>query len=104
MILEGNANGWKLAAHRRLPFDSAPLLAEYERTDFIKRCGVTAELVIEEFRTARLQLTAYIVWKAKHYPARDDSCELLQEFRALVDIEPYLPLEYVGLTSALYRD
>ena len=104
MILDGRENGWELAAHRRLPFDVVPLLAEYERQNFSERCGVTAHLVIEEFRTARLQLAAYLDWKAKRHAGKEDSFELLQEFRDLNDIEPYLPPAYRGLTSALYRD
>jgi predicted phosphodiesterase len=104
MILAGRADGWRLAAHRRIPVDVAPLLAEYERTRFIERCGVTAQLVMDEFRTARLQLAAYLNWKAKRHPVRDDSPELLREFRDLDDIEPYLPPEYRELTSALHRD
>lgn len=104
MILDGSENGWQLAAHRRLPIDISPLLDEYERTNFVERCGITAQLVIEEFRTARLQLAAYIEWKAKHHADRDDSLELLQAFRKLDDLAPYLPPAYRGLTSALYRD
>lgn len=104
LILDGRADGWKLAAHRRLPIDVAPLLAEFQRTNFSQRCGVTAQLVMEEFRTARLQLAAYLDWKGKRHAEREDSIELLQEFRALTDATPYLPPAYVGLTSALYRD
>ena len=69
-----------------------------------ERCGVSAHLVIEEFRRARLHLAAYIDWKAKHHDERDDSPELLREFRNLDDVTPYLPPAYRGLTSALYRD
>ncbi len=104
MILDGRADGWELAAHRRLPVDVAPLLAEYERTNFSERCGVTGHLVIDEFRSARLHLAAYINWKARHHDACDDSPELLREFRNLPDVTPYLPPAYIGLTSALYRD
>ena len=70
LILDGREDGWKLAARRRLPIDVAPLLAEFERTNFIERCGVTAHLVVEEFRTARLQLAAYLDWKAKHHAGK----------------------------------
>ena len=104
MILDGRDAGWELAAHRRLPINVAPVLAEFERTNFTERCGVTAHLVIDEFRSARLHLAAYISWKAKHRDAYDDSLELLQEFRNLPDVTPYLPPAYRGLTSALYRD
>ena len=104
MILDGRAGGWELAAHRRVPIDVAPLLAEFERQNFTERCGVTAHLVIEEFRSARLQLAAYLIWKQQHHAGRDDSYDLLREFRDLADVSPYLPPAYRGLTSALYRD
>ena len=104
MILDGNEGGWELTARRRVPIDVSPLLAEFERTDFAKRCGVAALLVIEEFRSARLQLAAYLDWKVKHHAGKDDSMELLRAFRELEDLEPYLPPAYRGLTSELYRD
>lgn len=104
MILDGREDGWRLAAHRRIPFELAPVLAEFERGNFIERCGVAAHLVVEEHRTARLQLAAYLDWKQQHHAGQDDSLELLQEFRNLPDITPYLPPAYIGLTSALYRD
>ena len=37
-------------------------------------------------------------------PGKHDSPELLQAFRDLQDVAPYLPPAYRGLTSALYRD
>ena len=104
MLLDGREDGWRLAAHRRIPIDVAPVLAEFERTRFTERCGVTAHLVIDEFRSARLQLAAYLDWKGKHYPGRDDSLDLLGAFRGLEDMTPYLPPAYRGLTSALHRD
>ncbi len=104
MILDGSENGWQLAAHRRLPIDAAPLLDEYKRTQFVERCGVTAHLVIDEVRTARLQLAAYLNWKEQRHAGQEDSLELLKAFRALEDKAPYLPRAYRGLTSALYRD
>lgn len=104
MILDGRADGWRLAAHRRVPFDIAPVLAEFERTNFAERCGVTAHLVIDEFRSARLHLAAYLDWKDKRHPGRHDSFCMLREFRDLDDMTPYLPRAYRGLTSALFRD
>ena len=104
MILEGHNQGWELAAHRRVPFNSAPLFAEFQRQDIVAQCGVTGYLVVEEFRSARLQLAPYLVWKQDNYADRDDSFELLQEFCALDDIERYLPPVYRDLRSALYRD
>ena len=104
MILEGNTQGWQLIAHRRLDFDLSRLMDEFQRQDFIARCGVTGHLVIEEFRAARLYLAPFIVWKERHYPEQEDSFALLQEFLDLDDIDNYLPADYRGLTPELYQD
>ena len=104
MILEGSSQGWELAAHRRVPFDLAPLFAEFEQLDFAARAGVTGRLVIEEFRTARLYLAPYIVWKQSAHPDRDDSIELLDEFLSLSDRSEFTPPPYRELTPDLYRD
>ncbi len=104
MILESDQRGWELIAHRRVDFDPARLIDEFERQDFVARCGVTGCLVIEEFRAARLYLAPFIIWKGKHYPEQEDSFALLREFLALDDIDDYLPAPYRGLTPELYRD
>ena len=46
-----DATGWELAAHRRVRFDYDPLYREFDRQNFVERGGVTARLVIEEFRS-----------------------------------------------------
>lgn len=104
MVLEGNSRGWELAAHRRVTLDLAPLFAEFEREDFVARCGVTGELVLEEFRHARLYLAPYLVWKQRHYADHKDNRALLREFLSLDDCAEYCPAPYRGLTAELYRD
>lgn len=104
MILEGRADGWSLVAHRRVPFELARLEAEFERQNFVARCGVTGQLVLEEFRAARLYLAPYIDWKLDAYPDGPDSPELLREFLALDNRCHWTPPDYRGLTASLYRD
>ncbi len=104
MILDGGAQGWKLETHRRVGYDPAPLFAEFARQAFVERCGPTAELVIEEFRHARLRLAPYVVWKRQTYPNAEDSQELLDEFRSLGCIDEYMPAAYRGLEAELYCD
>ncbi|MCY3782086.1 MAG: metallophosphoesterase family protein [Chloroflexi bacterium] len=104
MIIHGNSQGWELAAHRRVAFDRARSFAEFERQDFVARCGVTGQLILEEFRNSRLVLAPYIVWKGERYPDQEDSIALMQEFLALEDHSDYLPPEYRGLTAELHRD
>ena len=104
MILDGSAQGWQLAAHRRAPFDYEPLYREFRRQNFVERGGVTASLVIEEFRIARLQVHAYIRWKKERHGERPDDSELLRAFLDLDDISAFTPAAYRGLTSQLHRD
>lgn len=104
MILDGDHQGWELHAHRRLAYDRAPLFDEFERQRFVERCGVTARLLIDEFRCARLRLYPYLIWKQQHHAHQPDSLELYDEFGQLHDICQYIPPAYNGLTNALHRD
>ena len=104
MILAGDECGWQLEAHRRVAYNPAPIFAEFERQAFVERCGVTAQLVMDEFRYARLRLAPYIVWKRQTYPTRPDCPALLAEFLALDSFEPYMPEAYRGLVAELNRD
>jgi len=104
MILDGNHAGWELTAHRRIPFDYAPLYAEFKRQRFVEQCGVTAHLVIEEFRTARLQVYPYQAWKQAHHPNQPDSPDLLAAFLQLDDVAGFMPAAYRNLDKRLYRD
>lgn len=104
MILEGDEKGWNLLNHRRVAFDIARLLDEFKRQDFVGLCGVTGHLVIKEFRTARLYLAPFIIWKQQHYPEQEDSLTLLDQFLALQNRDDYLPAPYRGLTPDLHRD
>ena len=104
MILDGDEKGWKLAAHRRVPFDYAPLYAEFQRQRFAEHCGVTARLVIQEFRSARLQVHPYHQWKQAHYPDQPDSLDLMNAFLQLDGAEAFMPAAYRGLDNRLYPD
>lgn len=103
IILDGNHAGWELSAHRRVPFDYAPLYAEFEVQQFVEHCGVTAHLVIEEFRTARLQVHPYNRWKQANHPNQPDSLDLLAAFLQLDEVEGYMPPAYRRLDRRLCR-
>ena len=92
MLLEGDARGWR-ATFRSLPLDPAPVLAEFERRDFVERCGVVGELVMEEYRRARLELLPFAVWRQACRPGQPLSYELLAEYQR-IDPLPYVPKEY----------
>lgn len=104
MILEGHQDGWDLLAHRRIPFDYAPLVAEFERQQFEERCGGTGRLIIEEFRTARLQVYPFHMWVQSTYPDQPETDAMVDEFLQLDDVSQYLPADYRDLDARLYRD
>ncbi len=104
MILQGDHQGWQLVEHRRVAYDYDSLFAEFERRDFVKDCGITAALVIEEFRSARLQLHPYLNWKKAHHLDQPDDMDLLQAFLSLEDTREYQPPAYRDLSAELYRD
>ena len=104
MILDRNKHGWKLVSHRRVPFSNAGNFEAFAMQHFVERGGVTARLVIEEFRSARLRLYPYLVWKTATYPDQPDNMELLEDFLGLKDLGEYMPPEYRDLEPDLYRD
>lgn len=79
LLLEGDAEGWR-PTFRRVPFDRAPLFAEFARQRFVEECGVIAQLVLEEFRTARLQLIPFLRWRAACCPDAPLTIDLLEPF------------------------
>ncbi len=92
LILESREQTWH-PTFRRVSYDRAPLFEEFERQRFRDECGVVGELAIEEFRTARLQLHPFVVWRSHYCPERPVSEELLEEFRK-VDPRPFAPAPY----------
>lgn len=92
MILDGDSSGW-MPTFRQVEFDYAPLFDEFERQRFIEDYGMIAQLVIEEFRTARLQVLPFHEWRKTHHPNEPDSSNLLELF-AMADKWAYTPLEY----------
>jgi predicted phosphodiesterase len=92
MILDGDEAGWR-PTFRRLPYDRAPLLAEFARQRFVAQGGPVAELVVREFETGRLWVLPYLAWRQGHAPGGPDSPELLAAFLAQ-DPWPYTPPEY----------
>jgi hypothetical protein len=65
---------------RRVPVDLTPLYAAFERQRFIEECGVTGQLVVAEFRTARLWVDPFMRWRAATCPAAPLTPALLARF------------------------
>lgn len=96
MLLESNKDGWQ-ATHRRVAFDSQRVLDEFERTGFVEQCGVTGHLVVQEYRSARLEVLPFLEWWRKNCPDEPQTMALLEPF-SKVNKRDYMPLAYqVGM-------
>ncbi len=96
MLLESQDNGWK-ATLRRVAFDTQRVLDEFERTHFVEQCGVVGHLVLEEYRSARLEVLPFLEWWRKSCPDEPQSMALLEPF-SRVNKRDYMPLAYqVGM-------
>jgi predicted phosphodiesterase len=92
LILDGDWSGWR-GTLRRIPFDSAPVLRDFERLGFAEACGATGTLVMDEFRTGRLHVLPFLVWSREHPGEAEDV--LLARFRAgEIDPWPYIHPDY----------
>lgn len=102
MILEGDHDGWRVQHYRRVPFDYAPIYEEFERQCFVDKGGVQARLVIEEFRTARLQIHPYYQWAGHFHAGAPHTLELVEEFLANGEWEDDLTAHYHHLDGTCY--
>lgn len=92
LILDGDSSGWQ-ATFRRVPFDGALVFERFAQPGFTALMGPIARLVIEEFRTARLQVYPFRIWMNKTHPGELDSAECIAEFLS-IDPEPFMPEDY----------
>ncbi len=93
MILDGDADGWHVTAHRKLPIDTERLFPAWEAQHFIERCGPTAVMVIEEFKQARMMVHCFNMWMAETYPDEPQTLARAEEFLH-VDPERYTSAPY----------
>jgi hypothetical protein len=92
MLLTGDAQGWN-ATIRRVAIDPAPVLEEFERQRFVEACGVIGQLVVEEFRTAKLQVLPFLRWRRASCPDAPLTDETLARY-ADADRRVYIPAAY----------
>jgi predicted phosphodiesterase len=92
VILESGGGDWR-TSFRRAAYDRQPLFEEFARVGFRDHCGVVGELVLDEFRTARLRLHPFAVWRSTCYPNRSVDQAMLDEFHQ-IDWRPYAPSAY----------
>ena len=91
-LLQGGPAGWRVEP-QCVHYDPAPLFAEFGRQRFVEQYGITAQLVVEEFRQARLQVHSFNQWRRRHCPGSPLDGEALAQFRA-ADIWQFTPPEY----------
>src|SRR5258708_34103394 len=91
LMLEGNWAGWR-GTLRRGPFGPEPVLQEFERLQFARSCGATGALVLDEYRTARLRVAPFNLWR-RQFP-NEPEAELLRRFNAEVYPWDYTPIEH----------
>lgn len=90
LILDGDTAGWR-GELRRVPYDKAPLFAEFARLGFVAECGPIGALVVEEFATARLRIAPFLRWRAALAQDTPFDDATLARFRT-VDPEEYMPI------------
>jgi predicted phosphodiesterase len=92
LLLEGGPAGWK-ATFRRVPFDYDALYREFEQVRYADECGPVGHLIIEEARTARLQILPFLRWWREVHPDQPHSVALLELF-SKIDKWQYMPPAY----------
>jgi predicted phosphodiesterase len=92
-LLDGDGDGWRVS-FRRISYDLAPVFTAFERWGFVAATGVTGQLVIEEFRTARLHVLPFLRWCQAVAPDAPHDETLLARYLATADRWAYTPPEY----------
>ncbi len=92
LLLEGDATGWQ-PEWRRIAYDREPLFDALDRSRLAERCGPVGQLMIDEFRTNRIHVYAFVVWRNRHHPEQPFTSELLEEFKQ-ADRWEYTEREY----------
>lgn len=94
MLLESRADGrgWQ-PKFRQVAIDNMAVLDEFRRQQFVERCGVIGQLVVDEFVTARLQVLPFIYWRNAVRSSAPLTAALYEEFTA-ADPWPFTPLPY----------
>jgi len=92
LVLNGDSEGWH-GTFRRVPIDNRAHFAAFADTGVAAKCGVIGELVLDEFRTARLQVLPFLLWQQALCPTAPFDAATLARFRA-IDPLPYTPPAY----------
>lgn len=93
MILDGTSQGWEVVEHRILPLDTTALQSAWDEKQFVEHCGVTAQMVMEEFKQSSLVLHCFNAWMRDKHPNELATFEHGQQFLAS-DPAPYMLAKY----------
>ncbi len=102
-LLESNDGEWHVT-HRRVPVDFERVLREFNHQEFIDEHGVIGHLIIEELRTARIQVVAFLLWHRACYPEESPSFDLLEMFTDEARWEHTLPAYHLNREARFCRD
>jgi predicted phosphodiesterase len=94
MIVDGTMQGWELTHHRTLPLDISALRPVWKQQRFVERCGVTAQMVIEEFERSYLVLHSFNAWMRQEHSNETATFEHGASFLQ-IDPSPYMPKTYL---------
>ena len=92
MLLHNDGYGWQ-PEFRRVSFEHSPLFEAFERQAFAKRCGVMGQMVLDEFRTARVVVVPFLSWRKDECADMPITPELYEEFKR-TDTQRYAPPAY----------
>lgn len=79
LILESREGEWR-PSFRRVAFDRDAVLREFERQRIVEEGGVIGHFVVEEFRTARPEVSPFLRWHARCCPNAPLNMELLSDY------------------------
>ena len=97
LLLDGDRRGWR-GTFRRVPLDNAAVFATFAASGFVEECGVIGSLVVDEFRTARLQVLPFLDWRRAICPSAPFDAATLARFRA-TDPLPYTAPAYHDISQ-----
>ncbi|MEQ8674784.1 MAG: metallophosphoesterase family protein [Aggregatilineales bacterium] len=89
VILEGNAQGWKVN-FRRVPYDQQALFDAYLAKGYSEKMPLEARLMLADFERGFPHVYAFNIWKAQHHPNEATSDALIDAFFALDNKDDYV--------------
>jgi predicted phosphodiesterase len=85
MLLDGDHTGWQVTP-RSAAYDTAEVLAECERQDYIGKLGVAGFFMMEEIRRGRPLIYGYYQWLKRDRPNAPDTLALAQEYLSMPEL------------------